>query len=144
MLVFCVNTKIYKNSSQELEFNKCLSPVVDNHVVALDVWVVFGHPLAGGQEEAVGELHDVGLVDDGDPLAPVGPGVLEGVPAEPLGVFLRHNLQALHHSGHVLVLKHGVLALSVLKLPGLFLDQEVFYSHLPKSFGQKTQAIGGF
>ncbi len=36
--------------------------------------------------------------------------VVEREPAQPLGVDLGHDLQALYHAAHVLVLQHGVLA----------------------------------
>ena len=58
------------------------------------------------------------LMNDGDFLAAVGPGVIEGVPTEALRVLFRHDLQALDDARDVLVLQHGVLALSVLSQRG--------------------------
>ena len=57
-------------------------------------------------------------MNDGDFLAAVGPGVIEGVPTEALRVLFRHDLQALDDARDVLVLQHGVLALSVLSQRG--------------------------
>jgi len=48
--------------------------VVDNHVVGDDPGVVLSNALDSVPEKTVGELHDVGLVDDGDLLAVVGKG----------------------------------------------------------------------
>ena len=47
-------------------------------VVHLDFGEVLGHGLGGFQEQPVGGAHDVGLVDDGDLLALVLAGELEG------------------------------------------------------------------
>ena len=53
--------------------------VVDDAVFELDVRELLGHLAGHGQEQPVGVLEDVGLVDGGDLLAAIGPGVLEGV-----------------------------------------------------------------
>lgn len=37
--------------------------IIDNHVVVLDIWIVFGHATRRLQEQAVADLHNVGLVD---------------------------------------------------------------------------------
>ena len=52
--------------------------VIDDLVVAFDLRIVLGDFLEDRKEEAVAELHDIGLVDAGDLLAAVGYGVVEG------------------------------------------------------------------
>src|SRR5437016_11802143 len=52
--------------------------VVDDAVIELDVRVLFGDLLRHLQEEAVGELHDVGLVHSGHLSPSMAAGVIEG------------------------------------------------------------------
>jgi hypothetical protein len=58
---------------------------IDDHVVVLDVGILGGDLLGDFEEQAVGHLEDVGLVDDGDFLAAKLAGVLEGVADDALG-----------------------------------------------------------
>ena len=58
--------------------------VVDDPVLEFDVGVRLGDLAADFEEEAVGELEDVRLVDARDLLPAVLPGVLEGVLDDPL------------------------------------------------------------
>ena len=58
--------------------------VVDDAVLGLDVGVLGRHRPGDLQEQAVGELHDVGLVHGGDLLAAFATGILEGEPADAL------------------------------------------------------------
>lgn len=88
--------------------------VVDDHVVALELGVVFGQPVEGAAEETVGELHDVGLVDAGDLLAVVGQGEAEGELGDALRLGAGDDLERLDDAGHALVLEAAVLALGVL------------------------------
>ena len=53
-------------------------------------------------------------MNDGDLLAAVEEGGLEGVPGEALGLLLGADLEGLEHAGIHLVLHAGVLALEVL------------------------------
>ena len=60
--------------------------VVDDAVLELDLALVVGRDRpAALEEQAVGQLHDVGLVDRGDLAAAVGDRVLEGEAGDPLG-----------------------------------------------------------
>lgn len=88
--------------------------VVDDHVVVLDAGELGGDLLAGVAEETVGQLHDVGLVDAGDPLATVGQGEGEGKLGDPLGLGARDDLERLDDAGDALVLETAVLSLGVL------------------------------
>ena len=55
---------------------------IDDAVVGLDVGVILGHFAEGAQEQAVGQLHDVGFVHSGDLFAAVFPGVVKGKAAD--------------------------------------------------------------
>lgn len=76
--------------------------VVHDDRVRLQVRILPSNLLASLQKQAVRELHDVGLVDDCDLLAAHLLGEVEGVAGQSLRVFLRHDLEALHHSGDAL------------------------------------------
>ena len=76
--------------------------------------IVLGDPAEAIEEEPVGELHDVGLVDGRDPLAPVPPRVIEGELRDPRGGALRDDLQGLDDSRHDRVLEAAVEVLGVL------------------------------
>ena len=88
--------------------------VVDNHVVGLDGGVLLAVLLDGVAEEAVGELHDVGLVDAGDLAAVVGQGKGEGELGDALGLGAGDDLERLDDAGDGLVLEARVLTLGVL------------------------------
>lgn len=88
--------------------------VVDDHVVGLDGGVLLADLLDGVAEEAVGQLHDVGLVDAGDLAAVVGQGEGEGELGDALGLGAGDYLEGLDDAGDGLVLEAGVLALGVL------------------------------
>lgn len=88
--------------------------VVDNHVVVLQFGIVLVHTVGNLQEETIGQLHDVGLVNGGNLLAIVLAGELKGVAGHTLGILDGHHFHALHNSGHRLMFQHGVLAIGVL------------------------------
>lgn len=88
--------------------------VVDNHVVGLELGVVLGEAVEGAAEEAVGELHDVGLVDAGNLLAVVGEGEAEGKLGNALRLGAGDDLERLDDAGDALVLEAAVLTLGVL------------------------------
>jgi hypothetical protein len=88
--------------------------VVDNHVVGLEGRVVLADPLDGVAEEAVGQLHDVGLVDAGNLLAVVGEGEGEGELGDALRLLAGDDLERLDNAVDRLVLETRVLALGVL------------------------------
>ena len=88
--------------------------VVDNHVVVLDGRVVLGDLLARVAEQAVGQLHDVGLVDASDLLPVVGQGEGKGELGDALRLCARDDLERLDDAIHRLVLQPRVLALGVL------------------------------
>jgi hypothetical protein len=88
--------------------------IVDDHVVVLNVRVLFGNLARHVQEQTVRQLHDVGLVDGGHLLATMRFGILEGEACNTLGILGGHDFHALHHSLDTLMLQHGVLALRVL------------------------------
>jgi len=58
--------------------NKLHASIVDNHIAELNVWEFGGNLTSTLQEQAIGELHNVGLVDGGNFLATVGFGILKG------------------------------------------------------------------
>ena len=107
---------------------------IDDAVIEHDLRVVLGHAPGDLQEEAVGELHDVGLVARRDLRAPPSPGFLEREPddaltAEPAdgldrdaavladasaGGVLHEPHQLLDRNGSHLELEAGVHALGVL------------------------------
>ena len=66
------------------------------------------------EEQAVGELHDVGLVHGRDAPAPLALGELEGVLRDPQAGVLGHDLEALDDAGRDAVLEARVEALGVL------------------------------
>ncbi len=68
--------------------------VVDDPVLERDVRVLRGDPPGGLEEEAVGELHDVGLVPDGERSASACPDVVEGEPDDPVARPLADRLDA--------------------------------------------------
>lgn len=88
--------------------------VVDDHVVGLDGGVLGGGALEGGAEQAVGELHDVGLVDAGDLLTVVGQGEAEGELGDALRLGAGDDLERLDDAADGLVLEARVLTLGVL------------------------------
>lgn len=88
--------------------------VVDNHVVGLDGGVLGGGALEGGSEQAVGELHDVGLVDAGNLLTVVGQRKAEGELGDALRLGARDDLERLDDALDGLVLEARVLTLGVL------------------------------
>ena len=66
------------------------------------------------EEEAIAELHDVGLVDGRDFSSVVEKGVAKGILRHPPRALLRYDLQALDHPRHYLMLQPTVLSLCVL------------------------------
>ena len=76
--------------------------------------VVGGDRPAALEEQAVGQLHDVGLVDGRDLVAAVGDGVLEREAGDPLGGGAGDDLDALRGIRADHVLDAGVEVLGVL------------------------------
>ena len=87
---------------------------VDDALVVGDVGVVAGDGAQALQEQAVAELHDVGLVNAGDALPAVGAGELEREPRDVRRRLLGDDLEALDDAGHDLVLDPGVEVFGVL------------------------------
>src|SRR6266403_536045 len=88
--------------------------VVDDQLLVADAGVVLRHLPGAGEEEAVGELHDVRLVDGDDFSAVLPPGQLEGEARDaPRGARGDH-LDALHHAGRDRVLDARVEVLRIL------------------------------
>ena len=89
--------------------------VVDDAVLELDPAVVVRRDRpAALEEEPVGQLHDVRLVDGGDLVPAVRDRVLEGVAGDPLGRGTGDDLDALGGVGADHVLDAGVQVLGVL------------------------------
>lgn len=88
--------------------------VVEELGVELDVGVLLRDLTGRVEEEAVGELHDGGLVDDADLVAADLLGVLEGEAEDALRGGARDELDGLHYAVDDLVLDARVLALGVL------------------------------
>ena len=109
--------------------------VVDDHVARLERRVLLRHLLERVPEQAVGQFHDVRLVDARDLLAMVRQGKAECELGDPLRFGPGDDLQRLHHPGHRLMLESRVFALGVLAddahidvvvpglVPGNVLDQ---------------------
>jgi len=87
---------------------------VQEQVIELDLGELLGNLLARGQEETIGQLHDVGLVDGGDAVATSLLGVVEGVTSATVGGILGDQLDGLNNTINNLVLDTGVLSLGVL------------------------------
>lgn len=88
--------------------------VVDNHIVDLEGRVLLGNLMEGVAEEAVSELHDVGLVDASDLGAAVGEGKGKSKLGDALRLGAGDNFEGLNNAGDTLVLKTRVLTLGVL------------------------------
>jgi len=88
--------------------------IVDDHIIRLEGWEVFSDSVEGVAEEAIGQLHDVGLVDASDLLAVIGEGEGEGEFGNALGLGACDDLERLNDARNRLVLEAGVLALRVL------------------------------
>jgi hypothetical protein len=88
--------------------------VVEQLGVELNVGEVLGHLARGAEEEAVGHLHDGGLVHGAHLLPANVAGVLEGVPQHALRSLAGDELDALHDAVNDNVLDARVFALGVL------------------------------
>ena len=88
--------------------------VVDDQVLGRDLRVLGGELLEGPLEEALGELHDVGLGRAGDLPAALAAGQLEGVADDLLAALAGDDLQALRDVRRLHVLDAGVQVLDVL------------------------------
>src|ERR1044072_4740847 len=111
-----VAVEILKQHDVELlgAHDKLHAGVVHNLVVGLNLRVVGADLAEAVEKEAVGELHDVGLVGARHPLAPLAPRVLEGGARDAGRSLLRDYLQTLDDAGDDDVLKPRVEALGVL------------------------------
>mmetsp|Transcript_10786 Transcript_10786/g.32062 ORF Transcript_10786/g.32062 Transcript_10786/m.32062 type:complete len:323 (+) Transcript_10786:437-1405(+) len=88
--------------------------IVNDDLLIADARVGSRHFAAAFDEEAVGLLHDVRLVDSSDLLALVVDCVLESKLSNTAGRLACDDLKALNHAGHHLVLQTRVLSLGVL------------------------------
>lgn len=88
--------------------------VVEQLVVELDAGEVLGDVAGGGEEQAVGQFHDGGLVDDADLVAADLLGLLEGEAQDALRGLAGDELDALDDAVDDGVLDARVLALGVL------------------------------
>ena len=88
---------------------------IDDHLLVLDVRVLRLVHLPGtSQEQSVGDLHDVRLVEDGDLLPLAESGEPETPTGDPVAGRLGRHLHAHHHVRGDLVLNPAVKALGVL------------------------------
>src|SRR5690242_16254244 len=87
--------------------------VVDDVLAVRDLGIFLGDVAGAAQEEAIGKLHDVGLVDGVNLLALVLAGVFEGETGNAGRSFLGDDLEALNHAGHDFMLNAGVKALGI-------------------------------
>ncbi|RUP52115.1 hypothetical protein BC936DRAFT_141011 [Jimgerdemannia flammicorona] len=69
---------------------------IQQDVIELDARELFGDLLAGVEEQAVGKLHDVGLVHGGDAVAAHLRSIGKGVAGAPLRRFLCDQFDRLH------------------------------------------------
>ena len=88
--------------------------VVEKLGVELDIGVLLGELAGDAQEEAIGHLHDGGLVHNAHLLAANRLSVLEGISQDTLAGLAGNELDALHNTVHNNVLNTRVLALGVL------------------------------
>jgi len=88
--------------------------VVDDVLDVGDVGELRGDFLTAAEEEAVGELHDVGLVDGVDLLAAVFLGVIEGCLGDARGAFAGDDFEGLRDVGIDHDLEAGVEVFGVL------------------------------
>lgn len=82
--------------------------VVDDHVVVLNVRVVFGNTTRCLQEQTVRQLHDIGLVHGGDTIASRVLGVLEGVPSDALRILPGDDFHGFDDARNRLKKKHTI------------------------------------
>ena len=87
--------------------------LVDDVLGVEDLRELFRDFARAAQEEAVGELHDVGLVDGVDFFAAMLAGVLEGKLGDARGAFFGDDLDGFNDAGNDFVLQADVLAFSV-------------------------------
>jgi len=88
--------------------------VVNNHVVGLQCGVFLGNGIEGVSEKAIGQLHDVGLVDAGDLLAVVCESEAEGELGDTLRLCAGDDFERLDDTWDRLVLQARVFSLGVL------------------------------
>src|SRR6185437_11906677 len=87
--------------------------VVNDVLGVLDVVELFRHFARATQEEPVGELHDVGLVNGMDLLAAVLARVFKGEAGDTGGALLGDDLDGFDHAGDDFMLQADVFAFSV-------------------------------
>src|SRR5207302_5968183 len=87
---------------------------IHDPIVGSDVRVVLRDLPKAVEEEAVGELHDVGLVDGRHAPAPVGCRIVEREPRDPGRGGFGDDLQGLDDSGYDDVLESAVEVFGVL------------------------------
>ncbi len=87
--------------------------VIDDQLLVGDVGIVLRYFAAAAQEQPIGQLHDVGLVDGGHLLAPGFLGELERIFGDTDGRHARDHFQAGDHVLHHLMLQARVQVLGV-------------------------------
>lgn len=87
--------------------------IIDNQIIDLELGVILGNLHKGGPEQAVGELHDVRLVNTGNFLPLVGSGKRESKLADPLRLHFGNDLEGFDHTGNRLMLQTRVFTLRV-------------------------------
>ena len=122
--------------------------VVDDAVLELDpALVVLGDRPAALEEQAVGQLHDVRLVDGGDLAPAVGDRVLEREPGDPLRGRAGDDLDALRGVRPDHVLDAGVEVLGVLadddEVDVLVAGLQTLRSSAPAGGSRTGRASGG-
>src|SRR5581483_1567233 len=88
--------------------------IVDDVFSVRNLGVFLGYVARAAQEQAVRELHDVGLVDGVNLLALVFTRVFESETRYARGRLLGNNLEAFDHTGHDLMLDSGIQTFGVL------------------------------
>ncbi len=79
--------------------------IIDNQFLIGDVGIILRYFATAPQEQPIGQLHDVGLMNRGDLLAPGFLGELEGIFGNPDGRRARDYFEAGDHVLHHLVLQ---------------------------------------
>src|SRR5262249_51076772 len=95
-------------------YDQLQAGVIDYQVIRLDLRIIARDLAEAVEEEAVGHLHYVRLVDRGDFLAPFAAGVIKRKPSDSTGGPVGNDFQTLNYSRNDLVFESGVEILGVL------------------------------
>ncbi len=111
-----VAVEIFQHQHVELlgPHHELHAAVVDDLVVRLDVGIILRDVVEAFEEQAVGELHYVRLVNGGDLFAAVGFGEFEAVSGDARRGFFGDDLDAFDHARDDDVLEAGVEVFGVL------------------------------